>query len=504
MAESKSPNLVPSNLKPYFSFSGLDRSRPLIGMDDGKGQPLYGMRNAYADWRGVMVREPAYQQRIISAAIKHLRFYNRSGIAYAEENGAGINLVAEKGNRVDKKYAIGEIITSTVFNGQVHFMCAGHPIMRTEGFTWSTSLSSAAPGFGVTILGRMYCAGFVDAPGLIQACRANNSDIFPAEEPASSTSTTKAAFLDIINSIGTADFITGLGGFEVNRLAIFTNDQTLVYQVDPDYTAWELDQRANIRVGTISHNTIQNAGSDILFCSRRGVHALTRQATSTSIGEIKLSNKVELLYKALLRTVSNLADISAAYDQDEGHYHIYFPQGDGTSLRLSANINQGYENITWFEGDESYPLCGDFLAGQLVVGSNDGAWQKLDVLAPISVEDDLTDDVIRGHMDIMTPLLWHGFLDEQKESNALILQAAGSGTIQITAYDDDGQEMLVTEIQIEDVDDPAGDFPQVPLKKQFRIPFQLRYRGLQLQFESVDHGDIQILGFAIELQEDTA
>ena len=39
------------------------------------------------------------------------------------------------------------------------------------------------------------------------------------------------------------------------------------------------------------------------------------------------------------------------------------------------------------------------------------------------------------------------------------------------------------------------------LDLQFRLPFQLRYRGVQLRFESLDMGDIEILGFAIELKK---
>ena len=71
----------------------------------------------------------------------------------------------------------------------------------------------------------------------IEISRLFNNDgderIFLAEETATTTST-RADFLDLTNIIGTADEITGLARLETNRLAIFTNDQAIIYKVDPD------------------------------------------------------------------------------------------------------------------------------------------------------------------------------------------------------------------------------------------------------------------------------
>ena len=104
-------------------------------------------------------------------------------------------------------------------------------------------------------------------------------------------------------------------------------------------------------------------------------------------------------------------------------------------------------------------------------------------------------------MTIDTPILWHGAIDEQKEAVALVVQAAGSGLLRITAFDEQGSEVLVEEIAVERRDDNPDNFPNDSLDLQFRIPFQLRYRGIQLRFESLDMGDVEILGFAIELKK---
>ena len=97
--------------------------------------------------------------------------------------------------------------------------------------------------------------------------------------------------------------------------------------------------------------------------------------------------------------------------------------------------------------------------------------------------------------------MWHGSIDEQKEATALVVQAAGSGMLRVSAFDEQGDELLVEEIAIQRRDDNPNKFPNDSLDLQFRLPFQLRYRGVQLRFESLDMGDIEILGFAIELKK---
>ena len=146
---------------------------------------------------------------------------------------------------------------------------------RYSGGEWSTSTSTVKPSFGVPIQRRLAVAGFRLKPTEIQFSRVDNPNIFLDEE-APTEEVTRAAFIDISNLIGTADEITGLGTFEANRLAVFTKDQTLVYIIDPDFEQWQLDSRANLRIGCISHNSIVNAGSDLLFCSRRGIHSIMR------------------------------------------------------------------------------------------------------------------------------------------------------------------------------------------------------------------------------------
>jgi len=137
----------------------------------------------------------------------------------------------------------------------------------------------------------------------------------------------------------------------------------------------------------------------------------------------------------------------------------------------------------------------------MTFGTRGTIYSRLDETVVLQPKDDITDDFIRPKMQIDTPILWHGSIDEQKEATALVVQAAGSGLIRVTAFDEQGDELLVEEIAIERRDDNPDKFPNDSLDLQFRIPFQLRYRGVQLRFESLDMGDVELLGFAIELKK---
>lgn len=503
---TKAPSLISSRLSGYYAFTGLDRSRPVIGMDDGKKQPLFTLNNAHSKWTGTVVRDTGLKvrKRIDEGEIVHQNFFNRTGLAYAVQTGKSINLHTERSASYTDAFTRDAPVTSAMFAGKLMFMSAGHGMIMTDGFSFMPNTASVTPGFGVAIQNRMYVAGIPNKPTEIEISRLFNNDgdeqIFLAEETATTTST-RADFLDLTNIIGTADEITGLARFETNRLAIFTNDQAIIYKVDPDIANFEIDTRANVQLGSISHNSIAQVGSDIIFCSRHGVHSLIRSNDNgITIDTRTLSFEIEEVYKDLLRKCIGPRFVSSTYDQDLGRLHIFFPMADGLHKALVAEFRRGYEALSWSTSDIGSARCGAFLAGSMTFGTTLTMYDRLDELFELSPLDDLTDDFIRPAMVIETPILWHGQIDELKEARALVVQAAGTGTLRITAHDEEGNEVLVEEIQVERRDDNPVSFPSDALDVQFRIPFQLRYRGIQLKFESTDMGDLELLGFAIELK----
>ena len=61
---------------------------------------------------------------------------------------------------------------------------------------------------------------------------------------------------------------------------------------------------------------------------------------------------------------------------------------------------------------------GDFLNGKMVLGTSGGVFEVLKV-------EDTDDDAVTPELDVTTPLLWHGSLEATKETNNIIIQAAG-------------------------------------------------------------------------------
>ena len=506
--KTKSPSLISSRLSAYYAFKGLDRSRPLIGMDDGEKQPLFTMNNAHSHWTGTVKRDVALMVRhkFDDGEIVHQDFFDRTGLGFAVQDGKSISLYSERGANFPDAFQQDVPVTSMSFANKLYFMSPNFPMIKTDGSSFQKSTASIRPGFAVGIQGRIYAAGQLNNPKEIAISRLfenfPDDEIFISEETRASSDVARADFLDLTNVLGSADEITGLARFESNRLAIFTNDQTVVYKVDPDYTQKEIDNRANIQLGAISHNAIAQVGSDVIFCSRHGVHSLIRSAENgLTIDSRTLSYEVETIYKQLLKDCIGPRFVNATYDQDLGRLHIFFPMKSGLHKQLVAEFRRGYESLTWATADCGASRCGSFLAGNMTFGTRGAIYSRLDETVEINPIDDITDDFIRPQMTVETPILWHGSIDEQKEAVALIVQAAGAGRLRVTAFDEQGNEVLVEEISVELRDDNPEKFPQDSLDLQFRIPFQLRYRGVQLKFESIDLGSLEILGFAIELKK---
>ena len=257
----------------------------------------------------------------------------------------------------EEVYPASAIVTTTVYNNKVIFASRDFPMYSYDGFKFEVieAKSDPRPAYVVSVQRRLATAGQPGRRTIIDFSRVDTEDVFTLDEDVSAVQVTQASDIDVANVIGTADEIRGLGVFENSRLAVFTFDQVLVYQLHPNYTLWQIDDKANIKVGLISHNTIAQAGSDLLFCSRDGVHSLRRSETNgVTIFTIPMSNKIDLIYRDYLKSVPDTEEINAFFDQDEGQYHIFFPQSDQISKRLTLTLNPQV-------GGESKWSSGDFL-----------------------------------------------------------------------------------------------------------------------------------------------
>ena len=495
MSTTYAPSGVNIKVYPYEDFQGIDASRDVGALDTGQKQHMVEIKDGFADWRGTLVRDPGAEQRAAgNKYIKRVDFFGRDLAVWAQVDGGGTTLRSERDHLKEEVYPVNAVVTSTVYNNKVVFASRDYGMYNYDGFSWRAieANSDPRPAYIASIQRRLAVAGMPGKRTVIDFSRVDNESVFTADEDEGAQQVTKAADIDVGNIIGTADEITGLGVFENSRLAVFTNDQTLVYQLHPDFTQWQIDDKANIKVGCNSHNTITQAGADLLFCSRDGIHSLRRSETNgITIYTNPMSNKIDLTYRELLRNVNNLETISAFYDQDEGQYHVFFPFSDQITKRLTLSLNpmQGGES-KWSSGEFLNATCGVQLGGQTLIGTPGGVWERK------RIEDVTTHS---PEMVVTTPILWQGAINDTKESYSFILQATGRGELQVEAFDERGRYLSAIQFLIEGggADDK---FPDVPLQRQYERKFEHRYRGVQFRFTTKGKGLLKIIGFAVQVR----
>ena len=501
MSHYKAPSGVRTRTFAYEDFQGLDTSRDIISKDTGRGQHFERVENAYCDWRGQVVRDATCVHRHGDRVVVRAAYFNKSEVVYAERTDAGINLVSEREHALANYYLSSAVVTTTVFNQRVQFAAKGYIVVSYDGVIYrintSNHLAQLRPACMVSVQRRLAVAGAAGQETKVFLSRVDNEEVFPDDEEPNSENVLRAGYIDVANLIGTADQITGLGAFEQNKLVIFTSDRALIYQIDPDIGRWSQDTSANIQIGCASHNTIANAGTDLLFCSRSGVHSIKRSTENgILVYSYSLSDKVDLLYRQLFDSVENPEEISAVFDQDKAQYHIFFPQPGGVlckRLTLSMNPEGGEPQLKFATGNFLNARCGAFLAGTLVLGTAGGIYESLR-------EGQTNPDGVTPQFEIVTPMLWHGSLIEMKETLSIVIQAAGQGILQIDAVDDDGRVLGSMEVESgNDTDD--NYFFGVPLSRQYERKWQHRYRGAQYRIRSKSgDGLFRLIGFAITVR----
>lgn len=501
MSGTRSSSGVKTKSFVYENFQGLDTSRDITSLDTGKEQHLSKINNATCDWRGQVVRDAACLRRGGEYRVQHVRFFGKNELVWVERTGAGINFRSERDHVLENVHPAASIVSTTVFNQMVIFASRARPMYSYDGINFKRNNSPAAdglrPSFCTSVQRRLAVAGIPGRETQVHLSRVDQDQIFPDDEEPDTTSVLRAGYIDVANLLGTADQITGLGSFEQNRLVVFTSDKAIVYRVDPDISRWVVDDSANINIGCVSHNTIVNAGTDLLFCSRSGIHSIKRsEENGILVFSYSMSDKIDILYRELFKTVAEPETISAVFDQDTAQYHVFFPQGSGTSckrLTLATNPEGGQAQPKFSTGDFLNANCGSFLGGKMVLGTNGGVYEILEV------EDD-REDAFTPEMEVITPYLWHGSLMDTKETTSVILQATGEGIIEMDAIDIDGKVIGSLVIEVDDTSDD-NYFQDVPLSSQYERKWSHRYLAAQYRFKTKGGGGLlRIIGFAVTVR----
>lgn len=497
-ASSTANPQVPHRLAAYEGFTGLDTSRDISAMDTGRSQALVFLENGTCDARGQIEPDPPAVFVDGLLPVRHVRHLSRDIVTWAEATQLSLDLTATTGHSLARAYPRDAVLASAVFGRRVHYFSRGLPSFVYDGAIWRPNPSrlyaqADTPAFGCAVSRRLCVAGFANNETRIEISQVDREDLFVADTPGTENSVLRAGFIDIANILNTGDFITGLAQFEQDRLAVFTQDRVLVYIVTPEINNWQLDSRINIQVGCLSHNTIAQAGNDLIFCSRAGVHSFRRSVDNgITITTTSLAASVERLYREFVRSTPNPEEISAVFDRDEELYHIFFPTTDGIRRLTLAMPTTEQEAPRWSTGNFLQASCGGFLAGSMIYGTAEGIFQTLR-----REQEGVT--VFEPEVAFETPLLWHGDFVNDKEAQGIIIQAAGAGFLAFDAVDEKGRIFHSDGFEIEpDADDSL--FAGVPLSRRYERRFEHRYRAMRLRFRMTGRGQLRFAGFAIRLK----
>tara|TARA_R110001606_G_scaffold78348_3_gene181307 strand:- start:34599 stop:36110 length:1512 start_codon:yes stop_codon:yes gene_type:complete len=501
MASTRSNPAVSVRAEIISNFVGVDSSADVTALDRSNAQSLDTCNNAYCDWRGQITRNPAASLVIDEThPITHIRFYtsddSSTNVVYAIDNGNNVSIKSDAKHLLENAYSAESVVTSTVFNDDVHMTSQTGAVYAYNGLTYtknsSASIDLLSPKYIASVQRRLCVAGLIGKSTSIQLSRVDSSSVFPDDESPNDENVLRAGEIDIGNLIGTADEIKGISAFEQRSLAIFTRNKCLIYTIDPSIDQWIIDDRANINIGTISHNTIKQAGTDLLFCSQRGVHSIARSRDNGILVFANvLSDSIDITYRSLVKQVKNKESINAVWEPETSQYHVFFPITPNTSKRLTLTLTMAEENPNrWSTGDYLNAVCGDSIGDRTVLGCRGGAYEVFDI------EDDnqlLTDNV----MTIKTPVLWHGSMTQDKSTHSFFIHASGKGDILVEIFNEKDQLLSAFPLEIEE--DSDGSFPNNPINRQYDRKFEARYRGLRVKLTSQGKGLVRVsaIGFNV-------
>ena len=501
MASTRSNPAV--SIKPQIisNFIGVDSSADVTAQDRSDAQSLDICNNAYCDWRGQITRNPAALLAIDEThPVTHIRFYTSNedvaNVVYAVDNGDSVTLKSDAKHELNDAYSAGSVVSSTVFNDKVHLTSQTGFVYSYNGLTYTKNTSSSiallSPKYIASVQRRLCVAGLIGKRTAVQLSRVDSSSVFPDDESSIDENVLRAGQIDIGNLIGTADEIKGISAFEQRSLAIFTRNKCIVYTIDPDIDQWIIDSRTNINIGTISHNTIKQAGTDLLFCSERGIHTIARSRDNgILVFASVLSASIDLTYRALIKQVKNKEAISAVWEPETSQYHVFFPITSTISKRLTLTLTSAETNPNrWSTGDYLNASCGDSIGDRTVLGCRGGVYEVFDV-------EDNNKNLADNVMTIKTPILWHGSMTQDKSTHSFFIHASGKGDILVEIFNEKDELLSAFPLEIED--NGNGSFPSNPINRQYDRKFEVIYRGLRVKLTSQGKGLVRVsaIGFNV-------
>ena len=496
MSRAASPQPMKTRPRAYEGFIGLDTLRAFNSQDVGRNQPLQRFENGFIDSAGQITRSPGVTALAPATNVVHVRHFLRDEVAWIESHNDTLMARSTTGSKTDVQWPSNARVTSVAFARKLVFMApALVPFFYNGGeFTpvEGALASRLRPAFGVTVGSRLAVGGMIDNPQRIEISRVNRIETFADEEKDDEESVLRGGYIDLSEQLGTQEPITGLANWESNKLVIFTADRAMVWKITPDIDEWAIEDKAQIYAGCISHATIQQAGADILFCSRSGVQSLRRsRENGVLIFSVPMSKRIERIYRKLAMRVPDPKQIEALWNSDTNQYDIFFPVDGAEVFRLTMTLDEMEPDkpATWSLTSFLSARCGSFQEGSMVLGSADG-------LFSVGHVDDEIDETYPD-LVIETPLLYLGSYDT-KAITQLLIQAEGNSTLVIEYLNEDGETVLSRRAEANELAEPDQFFDPL-LAHDYRLPTPWRTQVLRLRVTASGKGLFRLSGFAFIL-----
>lgn len=158
-------------------------------------------------------------------------------------------------------------------------------------------------------------------------------------------------------------------------LVVFGSRQILVYTGAIDPATMELTDTI-VGIGCVSRDTVQRAGTDLIFLSESGVRSLKRTIQEKSVPITDISKNVRTEITEYILTDNGQS--FSAYSPEEAFYVIHFPAVNVTyCFDMRAPLQDGSHRVTRWNNINPLSFCrtrnGDLLLGQsLGVAKYDG------------------------------------------------------------------------------------------------------------------------------------
>jgi hypothetical protein len=499
MSSTNSPRAVKEVPKVYEKFIGLETLRDSSTQDVGSRQPLARLTNGFVDEVGQIIRDPGMDRVQSATNVVLARHLNLFDLTWVERNATTYTAKSSKGRTQELGWNVYSVPVIASFNGTLVFMAQNEPVWTYSGASFQLlepnhPLNELRPAFGCTVQSRFVIGGMAIAPGVIEVSRVNDLSKFSENEDDEEESVNRAGKIDIWSVIGERQTLTGLAEFETNKLIIFTASRGIMYRVATDIDNWAIEDRTSITNGCISHKTIQKAGPAILYCSRNGVYGVARSTEAGgNVASFRLSGAINMLYRRLLRSVPDVRQISAVWDQDNNQYHIFFPQTKDLSSRLTMTLDS--PDITdpspkWSLSEENLNhLCGDFFEGSLVLGSNDGLYQVG------LVEEDGRE--VNPELIFETPILYLGSFTTDKDITGMLISASGKSVVSIEILNGKDDRVLYQKNYEADVNSVSSGPLGFPLTEARFLPLNIRTTSCRVRIRAKGKGHFRVAAFAL-------